>query len=228
MKNIVTRTAILFLCMIAFSGTAIAKDKFPAVTEDGLNRVESKHVDAVYWQDGATLEPYTQVMLVDCSVAFKKNWKRDYNRDQRSLQNQVRDSDMDRIKNALSAAFNEEFTKVLEKGGYEVVQNTGENVLLLRPAIVNLDVTAPDLKTASMSRTYSATAGEMSLYMELYDSTTNAKIGQVLDTQTAGDEGTFRISNSVTNRSEANRVLSKWAGLLVSALDEAKAASAAE
>lgn len=225
MKNVAIKKTGVIVLLCAIAGSAVAKDKLPDVTEDGLKRIESKNVQAVYWQDGASLKPYTQVMLVDTAVAFRKDWKRDYNRSQASLQNQVRDSDMDRIKTALSAAFNQEFTKVLEKGGYEIVDNTAENVLLLRAAIINLDVAAPDLKNASMSRTFTASAGEMTLYLELYDSATGAKIGQVIDAERARDKGSFSVSNSVTNRAEANRMLSRWAELLVKALDEAKAAN---
>ena len=33
--------------------------------------------------------------------------------------------------------------------------------MIVRPAIINLDVTAPDTPTAGRSRTYSSSAGEM-------------------------------------------------------------------
>ena len=206
---------------LAVSATALAADKLPDQTEDGLTRIDTKHVDVVYWREGASLEAYTKVMLGDCTVAFRKNWQRDQNRNRRDLSGRVRPSDMDRIKSSLSAAFNEEFTKVLEKGGYEIVQNSGEDVLLLRPSIIDLDVTAPDLKTSGINRTFTASAGKMTLYMELYDSATGAKIGQVIDKQQARDNGHMSFSNSVTNRSEANKILGKWANLLVKSLDEA-------
>ena len=206
---------------LAVSATALAADKLPDQTEDGLTRIDTKHVDVVYWREGASLEAYTKVMLADCTVAFRKNWQRDQNRNSRDLSSRVRPSDMDRIKSSLSAAFNEEFTKVLEKGGYEIVQNSGEDVLLLRPSIIDLDVTAPDLKTSGIYRTFTASAGKMTLDMELYDSATGAKIGQVIDKQQARDNGHMSFSNSVTNRSEANKILGKWANLLVKSLDEA-------
>jgi hypothetical protein len=227
MKNIAFKTAlaVTILSTLMLAGTAISKDKLPEVTEDGLIRVESKKVDAVYWQEGATLEPYTQVKLLDAAVAFKKDWMRDYNRSQMDLSSRVSSSDMDRIKTALSAAFTEEFTKVLQAAGYEVVQNTGDEVLLLRPGIINLDVTAPDTRSVGVTRTYTASAGSMTLYMELYDSATSAKIGQVMDAQKARENYNFRLSNSVTNRAEANRILQKWAGLLADAMSEAKASS---
>ncbi len=219
-------TTIFMVLTFAMAATAIAKDELPDRTADGLDRIESKKVDAVYWQKGATLEAYSKVMLLECEVAFTKDWMRDYNRSSgRSLSSRVDSGDMDRIKKDLSAEFNKEFTKVLEEGGYTVVESTGHDVLLLRPAIVNLDVTAPDLQSASMSRSYTASAGQMTLYMELYDSATSAKIGQVLDRATARDNGRMQMSSGVSNRAEAGRMLRKWSSLLVAALDDAKASN---
>ena len=156
-------------------------------------------------------------------MAFKKDWLRNQNQKRHDLATRIKPEDMDRIKAALSTRFNEEFTKVLEKGGYKVVDEGGENVLVLRPAIINLDVTAPDVRTAGMTRTYTTSAGEMTLYVELFDSATGAKIGQAIDRQRALDNGRITYTNSVTNTAEANRILRKWANLLVDALDEAKA-----
>ena len=220
MKKIAMHLGSLILSAL-LAGNALAKEELPDVTTDGLSRIEAKHVDAVYWADGATLEGYTKVGLLECSVAFRKDWMRDYNRDNLDLSNQVRPDDMQRIQDQLAEEFNKEFVKVLRDGGYEVVDNVDEDVLLIRPAIVNLDVAAPDLRNASMSRTFTASAGEMTLYMELYDSATNAKIGEVMDRQQARDTGHFQIADSVTNRSEARQILRKWANLLVKALDEA-------
>jgi hypothetical protein len=42
--------------------------------------------------------------------------------------------------------------------------------MMLRPAIINRDVTAPDLKSASMSTTIARPADSMMWYLELLDS----------------------------------------------------------
>jgi len=214
----------LVLFALTLSATAMsADDGLPDKTTDGLTRVDSKKVQALYVQEGATLAPYTKVMLVDCAVAFRKDWMRDYNRERIDLSSRVSSKDMDKIKAALAAEFKTEFTKVLEAGGYAVVEETGEDVLLLRPALINLDISAPDINNASMSRTFVASAGQMTLYMELYDSATGAKFGEVVDAQAARDRGTMHYANRVTNKADADIILKKWANLLVDALNEAKA-----
>ena len=56
--------------------------------------------------------------------------------------------------------------------GYPVVEEAADDVLLLRPAIVNLDVAAPETSRMSRGRSYVDSAGQMTLYIELYDSVT--------------------------------------------------------
>lgn len=223
MKTGLYRNGLLGLLVSAalVTGCATTGDDLPAVTSDGLVRIESKKVDAVYWQEGATLEGYNAVAILEAPVSFRKDWMRDYNRNQMSTGNRVRESDMERIKSELSEAFREEFSKVLTDRGYAVVNGTGDEVLLLRPAIVDLDVTAPDLRSATRTTTFTADPGAMTLYLELYDSVTGDKIGEVADRQRGMDTGRLQWSNSASNRAEANRILRRWANLLADALDEA-------
>jgi hypothetical protein len=224
MFHVLKKISQIILVLIAASLTSCASlnDQYPATSADGLKRIESKYVDAVYWDTGATLSSYERVQILDVNVAFEKDWLRDYNRDVRGLRGRADQSDMDRIKKALASEFVRVFTKELqEKGGYEITDQPAANVLQLSPSIVDLDVTAPDLMIAGRTTTYTAEAGEMTLVMDLYDSVSGAKIGAVFDRKRSRDWGNFRISNRVTNKSEADIILRKWARLLVDALDEA-------
>jgi hypothetical protein len=100
-----------------------------------------------------------------------------------------------------------------------VVDNTGPEVLLLRPAIINLDVTSPDTMSAGFSTTVVASAGQMTLYMELYDSASSTLLARVIDPQ-AGREG--GVANRVTNTAEADQILRRWADLLSKHLGDLK------
>lgn len=35
---------------------------------------------AIYVKPGASLEPYSKIALLDCYVAFAKDWEKEYNR----------------------------------------------------------------------------------------------------------------------------------------------------
>ena len=205
--------ACVFLSM-TMASSAWAKKKLPEVSSDGLHLVKHTKVEVAYLKPGATLDKYSKVKILDCFVQFRKNWERDYNMNEIGLEGRVRDKDADDIKKRLSAEFMKEFTKVLTKGGHEVVDETGADVLLLRPAIINLDVTSPDIMSAQMSRTYVASAGQMTLYMEMYDSATSTLIGRVVDPEAGDTGGIAMAANRVTNSAEARRILHRWAKLL--------------
>ena len=219
MTTIFNRT-VLFVFALALAATsAMAKeDELPDVTEDGLHRIKDSKMAIVYAEPAADLSGYRNVQLLDAYVAFKKNWERD----QRSSMNRVTSKDMEEIKNRLAGEFQVVFTETLEKGGYPVVEEAGDDVLLLRPAIINLDVTAPDTMQAGRSKTYAESAGEMTLYVELYDSVTGDLIAKALDRKVDRNRGYYTWANSVANKAAADRILKGWADLLLAALNEAK------
>jgi len=92
---------------------------------------------------------------------------------------------------------------------------------LLRPALLNVDVTAPDIRPTSRSRTYIRSAGEMTLYMELYDSATDTLLARVADPQ-ADPERMSKLANRTTNRKTADRIMRSWAELLAKHLGEVR------
>jgi hypothetical protein len=223
------KTQIALIAALAVSlgtvATAQAADDDwpPKVTSDGLNLVEGTKAAAVWVLDGADFSEFKRVMIVDVGVGFKKNWRRDYNRDEISLSSQVSKSDAEKIKQRVADEFKKVFTAELEKAGYEVadydVSLAEDDILVLRPAIVDLVVTAPDTNSASRSRTFTASAGAMTLYLEFYDSVTSSILGRVVDRQNSRDNGMMQISNRVTNKTEADRMFRKWTGLLIAKMD---------
>jgi hypothetical protein len=212
---------VVFLLAIT-AGVSAKTQELPEVTEDGLHRVPDSKMAIVYAEPGADLKQYKKVKLMDSYVAFKKNWAREQRRNS-AQPLRVTPNDMEKIKTSLSQEFHVVFKKTLEEGGYEVVDETGEDVLLIRPAIINLDVNAPDTPTAGMSRTYTSTAGEMTLYIELYDSVTGDMIAKALDRRVDNSRsGSYTWTNSVTNTRAAQRILKGWATILLDALNEAR------
>ncbi len=182
----------------------------PKVTSDGLNLVEGTKAAAVWVLDGADFSEYNRVMILDVGVGFKKNWRRDYNRDAVSLGSQVSKSDADKIKQRVADEFKTVFTNELTKAGYEVsnynLDLAAHDILVLRPAIMDLDVTAPDTSSATRSYTYTASAGAMTLYLEFYDSVTSALLGRAVDRKASRNNSTWTMSSRVTNRAEADRI----------------------
>lgn len=218
--TLLTMITVVFISFF-LAAPVIARDKLPEVDSDGLHLVKKSKVRVAYQKPGTDLSKYDKVKILDCYVDFVKNWERDYNMDQIGLEGRVRDKDAEEIKKRLAAEFNKEFTKVLTKKGIPVVADVGEDVLLLRPALINVNVTAPDLMTAGIQSTFVASAGSMTLYMEMYDSATSTLIARVVDPR-ADDKGFAQRANRVTNKAAADQMLRYWAELLAKHLENAR------
>jgi len=214
-------TIVLAMTLLILTLPLDAKENLPETTKDGLVLKQQHKLGAVYIKPGATLASYDKVKILDCYVAFQKDWQRDYNDDQMGLTGQVTAQEMQSMKTELAKGFAEVFAKELDKAGYTVVDTTGADVLLIRPAIVNLTVTAPDVMSPDMSTTLVSSNGSMTLYAELYDSLTSDKIAEVLDAEEVGAHGFNHVANSVTNRAEFEETIQAWAEILVKRLNEA-------
>ncbi|MBL8349914.1 MAG: DUF3313 family protein [Burkholderiaceae bacterium] len=196
-----------------------AQTKLPDTTPEGLKLVPNAKVSAVYLRDGADFSGYDKVAILDCYVAFRKDWKRDQNQGANPFR--VSDSDMAKIKTQLADEFKKVFARELTAKGQTMVTAAGPGVLILRPAIINLDVVAPDTMKPG-SRTFSTSAGQATLLLELYDSVTSELLARVYDTESIGESNFIQVQNGVTNRAEADQVLTKWARQLAAYLEHAR------
>lgn len=104
--------------------------------------------------------------------------------------------------------------------GFEVVSEADYDVLLIRAAIIDLDIAAPDTSSAGRSRTFTADSSVATLYIELYDSVSGQIIGRAYDRQaTRKPSGRMTWNNRVSNTVDASRVFSSWADTLREFLD---------
>lgn len=201
----------------AVSSPAWPDKQPPAVSHDGLKLATSKNVDVIYIREGATLAGYRKVMLDPVQVAFDKSWskeRRDVDADER-----------ERIRNGLAEEFRQVFTEELEaSGGYEVVATAGPDVLRVTAAIVDLYVSAPDVASAGRSKTYTVSAGRMTLIAELRDTESGAILARVADRKEASNAVSLQWTTRVTNTADARRILRRWAGALRKGLDSARGA----
>ena len=212
---------IFFTALMAAPVGVFAQEQDPSQdTYDGLVLVPDSKVATAYVDPDADFSVYNKIMILDCYVAFRKNWQRDQK--QSGSRISVSSGDMDKIKADVAELFREVFTEKLgEDGGYEIVEAAGDDVLLVRPAIIDLDVTAPDTMSAGRSRTYTSSAGAATIYIELFDSVTGDTLARAADRKSARNMGGYMShSNSITNRAEARRMLGSWAQLLRDRLDE--------
>jgi hypothetical protein len=208
--------------LLASAGLRAAEPP-PAVSPDGLHLVKQTQERLVYVKPGASFAKYQRVAILDCYVEFQKNWQQNYNLNAPTPDSRVTDADVQRMKSAIAAEFKRVFTQELQKnGGYQVVDVAAPDVLLLRPALINVAVTAPDILSASMEATIVRSAGQATLYLELWDSATKTILARVLDAR-AANEPTAEAANRVTNTAAADEVLRSWADELRRHLDAVRA-----
>jgi len=210
--------SLMMLMMATSLVYAQEQAEAPGITFDNLVAVEESSLAMAYIDPDADFSVFRRVAILEPHVAFRSNWQRDQNR--RRTRN-INARDMQRIKQDVAIQFERVFTERLEAAGYEVVDFAADDVLVLRPAIIDLDVTAPEIRTGGRSRTYSASAGAATLYIQLFDSISGEILGRAADRRVARSTGgTISWSNDVSNSADARRSMGVWADTLVAFLDK--------
>ncbi len=210
---------VAYALIAATATTALAQEGDATISFDGLERVEDSTLAIAYIDPEADFSVFKRVAILEPKVAFRSNWQRDQNRSRRR---NISARDMERIKADVASLFKEVFTERLEADdGFEVVDVADYDVLLLRPAIIDLDINVPDRSTAGRSRTFTTSAGAATLYIELFDSVNGTIIGRAADRRTARSSGgRVSWSSGVTNRADARRMFRRWADVLRGFLDQ--------
>ncbi len=181
----------------------------------GLELVPSKNVGALYRRPDADLSGYGKVLIGEPLVEFSKSWKpRNYGTYGLSA------VQVSKIRLDLATMAKSVFAKSLSDGGYEVVTEAGDGVLIVTPNIVDVFINAPDVPTAGRSRTYTMNAGSASLILQVNDAVTGTLLAVVLDKQRS-ESSTMQWSTSVSNRRAAEAMLKGWAEELKRELDAA-------
>ncbi len=219
MKNAFVKKLLICSVSLGLGFSAAAKQAIPDKTHDGLVRVQNNDLALVYKNPNAQIEPYTAVKLLDCFVAFKKNWQKEHKVGPRRLST----NDMNKIKERLAKQFRKVFEEELVNAGYKIVDHEGDDVLIIRPAIINLNVAAPDtMSTGGMNKTFANSAGSMTLFMELFDGPTSDIIARVYDAKADRGTGFMKWQNRATNTHEATKIIKQWVDVLIMHMDKVK------
>jgi len=201
-----------------------AGEPLPKTSQDGLELRKQTKQRVVYVKPGATVSQYESVAILDPYIEFSKTWVRDYNSTTRDQTRRITDQDLERAKEDLKSRFKQVFREELTKGGYQVKDAAEPGLLILRPALMNIEVNAPDLMSPGRTTTYVQSAGQMTLYLELWDGGSNTILARVVDAQSDSTVYAQR-TNSVTNKAAAEGIMRDWARELCKKLDLARGQS---
>lgn len=208
----VLATAALSLCLAA---CADMNTSDPVAAADGLVENPESKFREFYQKPGSDLTRFTTIKLEPCTATFKKDWMRHQNQNRVDLSNRVKQEDADKITSNLTTACDEKFLAALQKDpAFAVVQDAVASTLVLRPAIVELDVHAPDIRSASSRRTFTQSSGEMTLNLDFVDGASGTLIARVVDKRRGMDAGYLERTTSVSNKADAGITLLRWGNLL--------------
>lgn len=210
---------LFLIALITVPHAIFAKEQTqPAeYTEEGLKLVpNTEGIDLVWIKPGTDLSQYKRFYLVEPHVAFRKNWQQDQNRGHPTLR--VRASDMEQIKSEMAELLTEIFTGELLDSGYTFSGVRAKDVMIIKTAIIDLDVNAPDIQSSGTSDTLAATAGSMKLYLEIYDSVNEEILVKAVDQTHDPYAGHIQSQKKVANRAAATRMMKTWAETLISGL----------
>jgi hypothetical protein len=188
-------------------------------SEQGLQKITAKGLDAFYARADVNFAEYKKVLLKPVSVAFRRGWLMTPlpgSRDRISRQ------DAQRIRERLGALVQEEVAAELARGGYPLSASAGDDVLEVNLSIVDLFITAPNVRNSTPSSTYAISAGEMSLVADLRDSASGDVLARVFDHASAHESTWPHQITSVENTAEARAAAAAWARALRAELDAAK------
>ncbi len=177
-------------------------------SEEGLYAVSARRIGFVEVGPGIDLSPYQKLMVPDVLVTFKDDRKR----------YRLNDAQIDNLRRY----FHEELEKELAKGGYDLTDQPGSDVLFLTTLLVDLIVTRPR-PPSGRGRTWVATSTEVTLIMELRDSLSGKILARATDRRGVQGSGAYLERNiSAIEVANVRRLFSSWARLLRQRLDASK------
>jgi len=193
-----------------------------AASSDGLVLVKNSALGRVYVRPGATLKPYTKFAILNCYVSFAPNWREDM---QTNFNIPITQEQMQQTEAAIAAEFKDVFVTQLQQGGFPMVTTAAPDVLVLRPALINVYITAPQNLADPDSATISSTTGQLTLFLELYDSASNQLLARVIDPESvSATDGTFMWQSRAGNITAGKEAMTRWADILRQRMEAARGA----
>lgn len=200
---------LIALAAAAILATAPVLAKKPTIdtsdpsrmTVDGLYPVKHSRLDNAFAKPDFSLSQYSKVRIEQPDIAYRRN---SYELSEKQAEKMVR-------------YFNEALAAQLEKKGYELVDSTGPDVLLVDADIIDMKINRPTERSTGRTTIFTASSGEMTLIGELRDSRSGELLARFADRQQP--RSYWAQSTSVREWSDARRAFNFWAKILADRLD---------
>lgn len=187
------------------------------MTDDGLARVPSRHVAGVYRLPGASFVQYRRIVLEPPTISFARDWQKNHP--------DVSDAEIQRIQAESAKLFRDEFKReLIDRGSYELTDELAADVLIVNPAIQDLDIMAPDVGVSPGERAFTTGPVKLKVTGELRDAATGKLVGRltIYEGNMRYPFNEIRQANRATNAHDQRIAYAKWARILNEALAVAK------
>ncbi|HET7400177.1 MAG TPA: DUF3313 family protein [Usitatibacter sp.] len=193
--------------LILLAAAVMAAPVFAA--DEGLAAKRSRYLDEV--RVGSSFPAtYRSVHIPPIEVEFRKGWPNDANKFQ-SPSRQFRPEDIKRVSQEMAQSLRASLQDDLQRAGYQIAPAPGPGVLVLKIAIEDVQVNAPD-NSAPGTNTFMREAGEASLRIDGYDAGSNAKVMVINDHGKARPYmGGVERANTASNRFWFGEMFDRWA-----------------
>jgi len=212
---------MLALALVLTSPLAAGKNDVDQVmSRDGLQKISVKGLDLAYARPGASLAPYKRVQLDPVDVQFDKSWDPTRTGSRIKLSAEERE----KIRTTLAKLVEEEFAKAVQKGGtFQIASESAPDVLRVKVSVLNVYINAPSDTGFGRSKTYTPSAGQMTLLAELSDAASSQMLARVADRREASTAARLERSDRIENEGAMRDIAAAWAQILRKALDKAHA-----
>lgn len=231
MKKLIRTVSIggIFLLAAPFlftgcTSTGGRSSQVPEVSFDGLVLQDNNRRGNVWVAPDADFTVFKRVGIIEPQISFRRHWQSEANRSRRM--DRLTDRDLETMIQRGQELFMEQFKLELANAGIEISDTTGDDVLLLRPMIVNVSVNAPDPNNMNgiWRRVYTDGAGSATLVLELFDSKSLQILARAVDTRSdTGRSSNWMIPRSqASNVNDARQAARAWARMFVTGFENAR------
>ncbi len=192
-------------------------------THDGLVRMRGSDFEGVWVKPGIDISEYGRLLIGPVRMSYKRR----PTTSRTSSNFPLSDDQKERMEQMLR---NELESEIDSSKSWSMAEGPGHDVLLIEPFLLDLVVTVPPGQTSGRDRTFSTSAGQVTLVLEVRDSQSDEILARMADRREATNPGAtsqqLTWSNPVSNTSAVRSLFRRWARIFVARLDTAARLSA--
>jgi len=204
--------ALLLVIAATLAGCAQTPQRPDVANDDGLVPVPGAMLDELFVAPNVSLAHYKRVIVDPVEINFKDGWRKQHP--------DMSNHDFEVFRSRLAAMLHKTLVKEFARGGYVLAESPDQDVLRVKPGIVDADFAAPEVGDAKS--TVVMDEGRMTLSLQGYDAPSGALVARARDEERDPKERQAKRADRISAYVLAQRIFDEWAAEVRSALDVAQ------